>query len=246
MKRLALFLLLLLSGCRLLAPKTGALEDVHAAYAKDFEVFVRPPLPQVRAGEAGPVPAESFSETLRLMRAFTVRYGEDSAEAAHLKVLEGMIYLQSGMLNQAKALREPVTQAAPKLISGAGVYTRDALFAKAFPHLIEGYALIQNPPNTPAPMLSAARGIARILDDAKDRLADVEVDSGALHLATSAAIFFVWASELTGPGNKAHYKEARDLIGRHLSESEKAASEGAKTFGTKGRFRYLAWYDFLR
>ncbi len=255
MKRrvVGVLLLLLVTGCRLLVPKTCALEDVHEAYKREFAVYVQPESPAAKP----PMSASSkevFPETLRLARAFTVQYGEESAEAAHLRVLEGMIYLQSGRLALAKAAKAGVAEAEARLMSGAGVYTRDALFAACYGHLVDG-ALEQQIATSTTPDLAkgktfetAADGIAEVLNKAarEKKLADPDVDQGAVHLATTAAIYYLWAGNLSPSGDLAPYKKKGfELIGRHLSESEKAASAGAKDASSPGRLRYLAWYDFL-
>jgi hypothetical protein len=267
-----LFLLLLgsaLTGCALLSPRTAALQAVHQAYREEFGRAVALPAPSegprpVSDQKSGGDPA--FPATLRAIREFKVTYGEDSREAAHLTVLEGMIYLQSGRFGMAKLVADDVAAAQSSLRSGTGQYTRDELLAKTFGYLVLGWQEIHDFTDASdstiaehAKLAQAADGIKTALDGlGSSKLAQPEVDEGAIYLATTAAIFYVWSFALK---NQAGLPDARkdiwftkghELIGRYLSDSERKAAVGTLQPGEAqasnapiGRLRYVEWYGYL-
>ncbi len=248
------------AGCAYLMPKTAALDKIHETYRADFQKYVLLSVPEPSRNpttERNNSPL--FDETLRAIRSYRVQYGEESQEAAHLKVLEGMIYLQSGQYGMARLLKDDVGKAQGKLISKTGSYTRDQLLAITFPSLIDGWEQ------------TTTEGVdVKILEDAADKLktelgrldqkklADPEVDEGAVYIATTTAIFYVWVYSRKALGcehktdcltktKKEYFGKGRDLIGSYLSETEKkAALEAGKTGDLPpGRLRYIQWYGYL-
>jgi hypothetical protein len=87
---------------------------------------------------------------------------------------------------------------------------------------------------------------------------DPAVDEGAIYLATTASVFYVWVYqrcstvEMPGPPcmppdtQRMWFSKGKDLIGKFLTEIEKTAKPGdfAKDVAP-GRVRYLRWYAFL-
>jgi hypothetical protein len=199
--------------------------------------------------------------TLRAIRDFKVTYGEDTREAAHLTVLEGMIYLQSGRFGMAKLITEDVKAAQAKLHSGTGHYTRDELLAKSFEYLLQGwqeiYDFTDNSDDTIAEyqkLEQAAEGIKAALESLDaSKIAQAEVDEGAIYLATTGAIFYVWVYKLKSDAflpdarKEIWFTKGHELIGRYLSETEKKAAAGTTLTDnvSSGRLRYLAWYGYL-
>jgi hypothetical protein len=152
------------------------------------------------------------------------------------------------------------------LRSGTGQYTRDELLAKTFGYLLQGWQEIHDFGDTSDSTIAehqkieqAADGIKAALDGLdSSKLADADVDEGAIYLATTAAIFYVWVFELK---NQAGLPDARkdlwctrgsELMGRYLSETERKAAAGTlqqggaqNTKASIGRLRYVEWYGFL-
>ncbi len=83
-----------------------------------------------------------FSHTLESIRNYKSQYGADTKQAAHLTVLEGMIYLQSGSPGMAAPLEPEVEAAREVLVSTSGLASRDAIIAVSYPHLVEGWSEI--------------------------------------------------------------------------------------------------------
>jgi hypothetical protein len=258
------FLLLALHACAFLSPQSTALKEVHQSYREEFaRAIVLPPLPeeQREAPNQKAAEAPAFPVTLRAIREFKVTYGEGSREAAHLTVLEGMIYLQSGQFGMAKLIAEDVRAAQAHLRSGTGQYTRDELLAKSFGHLLLGWQQIHNFTDTSDSTIAehrklqqAADGIKAALDSLDaSKIAQPEVDEGAIYLATTAAIFYVWVYKLESDAGMADATKAKwftkgyELIGQYLSDTEKKAAEGAIQPGNSpvGRLRYVEWYGYL-
>jgi hypothetical protein len=260
-----------LNGCGLLASKTTALEKIHESYRIDFQQSLQQslPSPSDRPQQPDPKPDQAaFAETLREIRDYRVRYGENSKEASHLQVLEGMIYLQSGQFGMAHLVAHDVATAGTNLKSGTGAYTRDQLLAMTFSDLITGWeeiAKFHN--NTPGSqggdvgkLIAAADSIKAQLDSLdKSKLAQPEVDEGAIYIATNAAIYYVWVyaqcsfqgqsptPPCSPPNTKQQwFDKGRALIGRYLSALElKAATDATASNVPAGRLRYLSWYGFL-
>jgi hypothetical protein len=213
---LPLFLVIVLAGCSLFLPKTTALEDIHNQYRAEYATMVLPePGEQPELGVAVSK-SSGFPKTLEAIRAFGLKYGRDSREYAHLTVLEGMIYLQSGQFGLASAVELEVKSAGAKLYSGTGHLTRDALLAENFGYLVTGWREIHRftenvkaktagkPEPFPAPDFEKVRGAAEHIDsnlmngmkEYPDRFADPEVDQGAIYLAATAAAFYTWVQKV--------------------------------------------------
>ena len=116
--------------------RAAALGNVHRVYQEEFAGIA---LPRPSQRPAPPANEQAFERTVAAIHEFKKTYGSDSAEAAHLSVLEGMAYLQSGQIGRARLMRDEVKQAAPKLRSGKGPYTRDELLARSFEPLLTGW-----------------------------------------------------------------------------------------------------------
>jgi hypothetical protein len=260
---LVVFLLLIVasSGCVHLSPKTTALKQVHQTYRIEFAKFIVPP-PAADPQPQKPAANEpAFAGTLQAIREYRTKYGEDSQEAAHLKVLEGMIYLQSGRLGMAQLIKPDVQAAQGRLKSGTGRYTRDELLAKCFVQLVGGWQEINDFNDSDDSTIAEHAKLEAAGDGIRDELAKLdrsklaqpEVDEGAIYLATTAAIFYVWVFKLKSdaglPDAKRAiwFKKGSDLIGNYLSDSEKTAATGATETKSSqlGRLRYLDWYGYL-
>ncbi len=257
-----ILLYLVLAGCAYILPETTALDKIHETYRLDFQKYVQLSVPVASTQPTlMPVGKEHplFADTLRKIRDYRVKYGEDSQEAAHLKVLEGMIYLQSGQVGMARLVASDVQAAQSKLISKTGSYTRDQLLAGTYPDLIAGWEQIVNKGTDAGKLKAAADRIGaelRGLD--KSKMAEPEVDEGAVYLATTAAIFYVWVyskevfscagAKVCADGlRKDYFGKGKDLIGMFLSETEKkaAADKSRSADVPPGRLRYISWYGYL-
>ncbi len=250
MRRLMLAWVLAVAACATVQPRTEALEAVHATYRQEF-LDVGPPLPDEALAPAADA---RFSATLQAIRDYRLRFGEDSPQAAHLTVLEGMIYLQTGRLGMAALIEDDVAAAADRLMSGEQ-FTRDALFAEAYPDLIDGWdhTLRAASPNAtdPAPdagvLASAAESLATLLRENRGRLSAGDADQGAIYLATTAATFWAWSDQVAQ--DPTVLRNGRDLIGCFLSETERKAAGTARPSeldAPAGRIRYLDWYHDLQ
>jgi hypothetical protein len=258
-----LILPLLISGCWF-TPKTSALKAVHESYRDDFVRFVLP-----APGDSPSLPTNQppFAATLDAIRKFRLKYGESSPEAAHLRVLEGMIYLQAGRPSMARLIAEDVAKAGSSLTSRTGRAGRDKLFADNFDALVTGWEEIHQYEDGIAATIAEWKKLAEVADALgeklkampKNQVADPEIDQGAIYLANSAAIFYVWAYELkseedrtdadkadTEAKRKVWFQHGSDAIKRFLSETEiKAAADAAPVSNSTGRMRYLEWYAWL-
>jgi hypothetical protein len=258
---IALVFVLSQTSCSWFTPKSAALEDIHETYRSEFiEGTLGPPGDQPQPASLQDKPA--FAYTLRAIRDYRAKYGSDSPEAAHLTVLEGMIYVQSGQIGMARLIAPDVENAKTKLKSGTGNYTRDELFAQAYPHLLLGWQQIHykfdNDRNTDpkhATMEQAANGLVSMLSD--ESIVDPskinpEVDEGAIYLATTAAIFCVWTYKFKGdagqsPNQSDWYTKGYEVMGLFMSDTEKNAAVGAMPNDSPtGRIRYLQWYGYLK
>jgi hypothetical protein len=256
----------LCAGCAAVLPQTVALQKVHEAYRADFQKSMNLFVP---GASDSPAPSRSgtdqphFADTLRAMREYRVTYGEKSQEAAHLKVLEGMIYLQTGQTGMARLLAPDVRSAEGSLTSKTGSYVRDQLLARVFYSLVDGWDQIgQKSPDAAKLQLAADHIVLELKALDPQKLAASEVDEGAVYIATTAAIFYVWAyrqnsfacedkvkypvlKECTDNLKKQTITKGRDLIGLYLNDTEKKAAEAALTSVPPGRMRYLNWYGWL-
>lgn len=274
--------LLLLAGalgatCDGPAPRTSALGDVHDRYAEEF---ARGVVPTSGVGCAAPAPAsvaaggDPFPETTAAIGALRASGDADEVTLAHVTVLEAMIHLQSGRLHLAKSDAPAVADAAPKLRTATGADARDALLARAYPALLVGWSEIADlqrvggcafPAESPDELEQAGDAIRAELGAASARgtLASSEEDAGALYLATSAAIFYVWADKIRDDGCMRRDPEAsracraaygttllergQALIGAHLPAACRGGSDtpGDASGCPPGLARYTDWYRFL-
>jgi hypothetical protein len=258
---------LLSAGCATILPQTNTLQKIHDTYRADFQksiaLTIPTPADEPVLGKAG-VDQAYFADTLREIRDYRVTYGEKSQEAAHLKVLEGMIYLQTGQTGMARLLAPDVRNAEGALASKTGAYVRDQLLARVFYSLVDGWDQIgQKSPDAQKLQLAADHiGIElKTLDPQK--ISAPEVDEGAVYIATTAAIFYVWAYRQNSfacedtvrfPNKrdcddnlkKQTISRGRDLIELFLSDTEKKAAEAASTDVPPGRLRYISWYRWLQ
>jgi len=212
---LPVVLLIVLAACSFFLPKTTALEDIHNQYRAEYAAMVLPEPGEKPELAAAVSKSSGFPKTLEAIRAFGLKYGRDSREYAHLTVLKGMIYLQSGQFGFASALELEVKSAGAKLRSGTGHFTRDALLAENFGYLITGWREINRFTENvkaknerkgepfPPPDFEKIRGGAERIDsnlrngmkEYPDSFADPEVDQGAIYLATTAAAFYTWVQK---------------------------------------------------
>lgn len=258
-----LILPLLISGCWL-TPRTSALKAVHQTYRDDFVRFVLP-----APGDPPSLPTNQppFAATLDAIRKFRIQYGESSAEAAHMKVLEGMIYLQAGHPAMARLIAEDVKNASSSLTSRTGQTGRDKLFADNFDALVSGWEEIHQYEDGIDATIAEWKKLVEAADALRGKLealppnqvADPETDQGAIYLANTAAIFYVWACELkseedrtdadqqdTEAKRKLWFRHGSNVIRRFLSETEiKAAADATAVPTSTGRMRYLEWYAWL-
>lgn len=255
----ALLLLAAFAACKPLTPKAYDLRRVHEIYIEEWADHYMP-TPGSDLPKSPSWSGSGFARSLTAIREYKARYGGDSREAAHLTVLTGMIYLQSGQPGMARLLKNDIATSVQKLQAPGGKETRDSLFAQCYPDLILGWEEVwkffDGNKDTEAKaknLDTAANGIGTKLKTVKDqdRAVDPELDSGATYLSTTAAIFFVWADSLRGlvghSDRKAAARKGRILLERFLTDEEKADAAfltGQDQQG-KGRLRYLEWYAWL-
>lgn len=269
-----LFLLLVvpaLNGCARLAPKTAALEKIHESYRTEFVQLMQlmVPKPGDKSGSSTATANQAlFAETLREIRDYRIKYDQESQEAYHLTILEGMIYLQSRQFGLARLIRDDVKTAGTKLKSGTGDSVRDKLLADNFQDLLDGWQEILKIGTPQAlnthTLVTATRNIERNLSS-KETLARIkpETDDGAIYIATTAAIFYLYVYDQCrqlGPSadcdqenTKPHYYGlGANLIGLFLSEKEKALADKPDAVNDlvnsapMGRWRYIGWYSYLQ
>jgi hypothetical protein len=223
---IALVFVLSQTSCSWFTPKSAALEDIHETYRSEFiEGTLGPPGDQPQPASLQDKPA--FAYTLRAIRDYRAKYGSDSPEAAHLTVLEGMIYVQSGQIGMARLIAPDV----------------------------ENVDNDRNTDPKHATMEQAANGLVSMLSD--ESIVDPskinpEVDEGAIYLATTAAIFCVWTYKFKGdagqsPNQSDWYTKGYEVMGLFMSDTEKNAAVGAMPNDSPtGRIRYLQWYGYLK
>ena len=264
----AAFLLIaaLHSGCvtSALTPQATELARVHDLYADEFAELAEPTAASTGTAPQ-PAPGDAFARSLSAIHDFRLRHPTAAQELAHLKVLEGMIYLQSGRFGLAEAVLPEITAARAQLRSSTGRPTRDALFADNFPHLLAGWKATRGDDNrTWQTFENAGNAIAASLREVQnlppEQRANIEVDEGALYLASTAAVFYTWAArEIAMSHDRAQapektrqwYQTARELIGGFLTPAERSAtfdedlSDDPKLAPPRGRLRYVDWYHWL-
>ena len=240
------------SGCivSFITPKAADLRQVHDAYSREFTALNLGE-PKKDAARAAPRENAAFAQSLRAIQDYRRRYPGDTAELAHLQVLEGMIYLQSGRFGLAEAIQPEVARAAGKLSSATGLGVRDQLFAQNFSALVAGWTEAKKTAPDPAKLLAVADQIAAALRRIPaDKLGAADAADGAGYLATTAAIFYVTAAaeSLAAPAQQRElFEKGAEIIGRFLTPAEKSpgvANDVADV--TSGRLRYVRWYHWLR
>ncbi len=215
-------------GCTRLAPKSTGLRNIHNTYRNEFDQYLRLGIPaaadsreetikRINSASIDLTRQAAFSETLREIRYYRVMHGESTREAAHLTVLEGMIYLQTGQFSLASLLVPEIKKAEALLSENSGSMARDRLFAATFEALINGWGAISRSERRISNLLSrsAATPIATVplylqlanasttigkeletLRSNKKVIYQPEVDDGAIYLATTAAIFYLHVGEV--------------------------------------------------
>jgi hypothetical protein len=242
-------------GCQTALPQTADLRQVHELYSSEFATLE---LPAPDAMTAAPrATGAAFARTLQAIHDYRARHRDDLAGLAHVQVLEGMIYLQSGRFGLAAAVRPEVEVAGERLAAPGGKLVRDRLLARHFGTLLEGWAETRKENNR---QWRTFERVAATLADAlaaipAAQLAPGETDQAALHLATSAAVFWMWAAreiamsperEQAPAKRAAWFARARDTIGAHLTAAEKRAEAAPDlAVGAPGRLRYVEWYHWL-
>jgi hypothetical protein len=238
---LLIALFAMLWSCATPGPQSAELDRVHENYRREFAGLSMPQSP-------GEQPAGDFSDTLRAIREFKASHPGASKEAAHFTVLEGMIYLQTGQIGMARALRDDVAQAAIQLRQESGRHPRDELFALAFDPLLRGWADVHGPRRNNIDMLRAGEEISDLLERTGSGSGDKDFDEGALYLAASASAFS--APYLAGLGDTGSEKEESvriatrnyKLIGRYLTPAEEQDARAGRESPIPGRRRYLRLY----
>lgn len=248
-----LLVLVVLAGC-ILTPKTYQLELIHQNYTTEWIDWSSTSLPAATNNPQVVDGGGHFKNTLAGIKNYKQVHGNTSSIAAHLTVLEGMIYIQSGKPGMAKLLAPEVKEALPRLKSGGGVATRDYIFAMCYDSLTNGWAAIykNGVDVTTEDFGKPADNITKKLNEIpKEARAAGDVNSGGAYVATSAAIFYVWA-HAAAPAViplKDVATKGKAVLKPWLSDLEICAVEKGtyknQDFEWGGRLRYLEWYDFL-
>lgn len=247
--RAALILGLGLSLVSCPSTKTDALKDIHDQYRQAFYRM------SARSVENYDSPSgdnkDLFNECLTRIQAYKATHGQ-GAVVNHLKVLEGMIYLQSESFGMARLVQNDVAAAGKGLSSMTGFKARDELFAENFKDLVSGWEALSGS-ITREQGLIAEQVAAKIIGALNDAKAKIRQDDAAIYLATTAAIFNYTAAvrSYTGQANKPTrqrlYQEGAQAIKMFLSQSEISAAEqlDAGSIPATGRRRYIEWYQYL-
>jgi len=253
--RLALLLFLVfLAGCATLTPKTYQLEQIHQNYATEWAEWSVSALSPSGTNPTVVDGSGRFTKTLAGIKNYKREHGDTSKMAAHLTVIEGMIYIQTGKPGMAKLLAPEVKKAKEKLKSPTGVMTRDYLLAECYEYLTQGWEAIYKKGSGvgPSDFRKPANNIKVILDKTTEETrAAVDVDSGGAYVATSAAIFYIWA-HAAAPDDISLTDMARngkEVLKPWLSKFEICSVEKGTykkpEFEWGSRLRYMEWYDFL-
>lgn len=193
---------LAVSGCGTLAPKTSGLQQVHQTYGEEFvELFLNQPSVQAQCLTGASKNQPSFARTRAEIRAYRLKNGSDSPEAAHLTVLDAMMHLQVGNVGLARLTIDRLAADKGKLVSQTGSVTRDYLLAEYIEPLISGWEVVcdladkASVPDAVEKLTAAATTLRVGLEDHQEAgdLADPATDQGAVYLATTSAIFTRWA-----------------------------------------------------
>lgn len=228
LKRSGIFviLFLVLAGCTVF-PRTDDLKEVHAVYRKEFTAAKLPTNTPGTRSEARILNSDSFNETFAAIADYRRNNPDALKQLNHLTVLEGMIYLQTGQFGMAELASNDVKKAGENL-TDSGSAPRDALFAKSYAAMLEGWKEIRSMKIAGSPTASsldaeiktlatAAGRITNNLCSDKDRLKVVEGDQGASYIATTGAIFYYWAdfSVSDGCNNEVFNKTDRQCSEYH-------------------------------
>ena len=236
--------ILLVAGCNLLTPKTYQLEQIHATYTSEW---AQAQFPDGNASRAAPENGERFKNTLAAIHNYKRAHGSDTRVAAHLTVLEGMIYLQSGKPGMARLLEDDVANAIKLLKPVRGGVARDYVFAVCYEHLVDGWEAVDNLTASEETFFAAADGIREKLEGlkVKDGAAQ-DVDSGGAYVATCAVIFYRWGDEVDLNTDKRVEiaKKSKAVLGPWLTTAEKtaASSDDWRKSIRNDRIRYVSWY----
>jgi hypothetical protein len=227
-RRTAVVLLLIfISACAWLTPQTAELEDIHHIYRQEFMTAAMPS----DIGEGGDVACRAdpngFVRTLQAIHDFQVKHPDvDPAVTQHLQVLQAMIFLQSGRPGMARLISRDFIQQGGIAAAGGGGDARDALFAENLDALIDGWTvycqLIEKQGPFPDPQFSNdQRAMAGAADAIKTYLqafetTDPVADEGAAYLATSAALFQMWATKIQS--DRCRFGKDCDAVGLSAQE----------------------------
>ncbi len=257
---LILVFLTALSGCGTLTSQTYQLEQIHQQYTTEWAQYSFQALPSPAPGPNMNTGNGSFTNTLAGIKNYKKTYGEGSKDvAAHLTVLEGMIYLQSGKPGMARLLSSEVENAKKELKSPGGIATRDYIFAECYDDLTAGWEAIyqltkekcaKRPNDFKKPADDIAQKLSEIL---KKSRVTTDLDSGGAYVATSTAIFYMWAHSCSPEDDEFSLvkmaKKGKDVLEPWLSPDEirlvKEGSYNSSQYDWGSRRRYLDWYDFL-
>lgn len=274
-KRSLIILILVLSlspsGCTLIFPKTADLNAIHDTYRTEFTNARLPTAKELQGTQPTGLDAGDFKQTLAAIADYRRKYPGMTKELNHLKILEGMIYLQTKQLGMAKLLAKEVQLAGGQLSSSQSA-PRDSLFAETFGDLLNGWKTINDletqdaPRSTSSTLVMAAENITKNLCEIKaaNNLKIVQGDQGATYLATTAAIFYLWADhraqylclveqETTVCDRDyypaTHLDKGRDLVwefmtptGRQLAKERSRTTKGERVQGTP---RFTEYYLLL-
>ena len=159
----------------------------------------------------------------------------------------------------ARLLSSEVRNARDKLKFSTDIATRDYIFADCYDELTSCWEAIcqlteEDIAKQPDDFMKLADGIAqKLFEIPKESRAATDLDSGGAYVATSVAIFYLWAHfsspEDNNFGLKKMAKKGKDVLKPWLSHDEILCVEQgihkSKQFDWGGRRRYLDWYDFL-
>jgi len=256
------------SGCTLIFPKTANLNAIHDTYRIEFTNARLPTAKELQGNQPKGLDAGDFKQTLAAIADYRRKYPDMTKELNHLKILEGMIYLQTKQLGMAKLLAKDVQLAGGQLSSSHST-PRDSLLAETFGDLLNGWKTISEFETLDAPTLTfstlvtAAENIQKKLCRIKaaNNLKIVQGDQGATYLATTAAIFYLWADHRAqflciveqndDVCNQDYYPatyldKGRDLVwefmpptGRQLANERSRTTKGERVQGTPRFTEYL-------
>ena len=261
---LLVLIILISNGCHVLGPKTAAVKQIHTTYRNEFQSTIQLSIGDPKFPVGAPKANKDqfiFTNTLRSIRDFQTKYPNSPELNAHLNVLQGMIYLQSGEIGMANLVKDNIKSisASSTLKSKNGGFTRDQLFAESFEHLSGGWSEIKNQkdsedsPGRPGAdekkLEKAADQILNLLSSPKYRnINSSDIDEGVLYLAITASIFYTWEIaldlNLSDTERCERYKKGKLILEQRLSPQEIDASK-ADVITEMGRYRYISWYKFL-